>query len=377
MVNRLTDKIVLITGAAGGLGRAFALAFAKEGARLIVTDLEASGLEETAALLKAQGAFCSSHRIDLAVEKEIQDFGAEISRTQPRLDVLINNAGIAYGEITRGFENLTQEKWLRYFAVNTVAPLILAQALRKPLAQARGLIINQSSMASYLPATAYGLTKAALNAMTFGMANAFGADGIRVNAIAPGIMEKAASSTTTSSAAMPATGCAAIAVDDSGAGSTEKPGETRPIHLERGCSGKFIDKPPPDRNVRRRNMLPQVSFEVGLAGRFDAGFELDGGSRHLSQPPVGNADDRRRRDGGMQQQGTFYRLGQQLETAAHDGAVGAPAMKEKAVFIDHRDVGGADPLRPNSWRNDLEQAFVAGRHELAGPGSDDTQLRPG
>jgi 3-oxoacyl-[acyl-carrier protein] reductase len=193
MANRLTDKIVLVTGAAGGLGRAFALAFAKEGARLIVTDVEASGLDETAALLKAQGAFCSSHRVDLAVEKEIQDFGAEIGRTQPRLDVLINNAGIAYGEITRGFENLTQEKWLRYFAVNTVAPLILAQALRKPLAEAHGLIINQSSMASYVPATAYGLTKAALNAMTFGMAHAFGADGIRVNAIAPGIMETPAS----------------------------------------------------------------------------------------------------------------------------------------------------------------------------------------
>src|SRR3984893_18092626 len=152
MGNRLTDKIVLVTGAAGGLGRAFALAFAKEGARLIVTDVEMAGLEETAALLKAQGAFCSSHRVDLAVEKEIQEFGAQIGRAQPRLDVLINNAGIAYGEITRGFENLTQEKWLRYFAVNTVAPLILAQAMSKPLAQAPGVNINQSSMDSYLPA---------------------------------------------------------------------------------------------------------------------------------------------------------------------------------------------------------------------------------
>jgi 3-oxoacyl-[acyl-carrier protein] reductase len=193
MANRLTDKIVLVTGAAGGLGRAFALAFAKEGARLIVTDVEMAGLEETAALLKAQGAFCSSHRVDLAVEKEILEFGAQIGRAQPRLDVLINNAGIAYGEITRGFEQLSQEKWLRYFAVNTVAPLILAQALRKPLAEAHGLIINQSSMASYVPGTAYGVTKSALNAITFGMANAFGADGIRVNAIAPGIMETPAS----------------------------------------------------------------------------------------------------------------------------------------------------------------------------------------
>ena len=192
MANRLTDKIVLVTGAAGGLGRAYALAFAREGARLIVTDVETSGLEETAALLRTQDALCSRHRVDLAVEKEIQDFGAAIGREQPRLDVLINNAGIAYGEI-HGFEKLSQEKWLRFFAVNTVAPLILAQALRAPLAKAHGLIINQSSMASYVPANAYGLTKAALNAMTFGMAYAFGAEGIRVNAIAPGIMETPAS----------------------------------------------------------------------------------------------------------------------------------------------------------------------------------------
>ena len=193
MANRLTGKIAVVTGAAGGLGRAYALAFAQEGARLIVTDVDAHGLEETATLLKAQDAFCSAHVFDLAVEQQIHDFGAEICAAQPRLDVLINNAGIAYGEITRSFETLSQEKWLRYLAVNTIAPLLLAQALRASLARAHGLIINQSSMASYVPANAYGLTKAALNAMTYGMAHAFGTDGIRVNAIAPGLMETPAS----------------------------------------------------------------------------------------------------------------------------------------------------------------------------------------
>jgi len=193
MANRLTNKIVLVTGAAGGLGRAYALAFAKEGARLIVTDVEAAGLEETAGMLRALNSFCSAHRVDLAVEKEIQDFGAVIGQAHPQLDVLVNNAGIAYGEISQGFEKLSQAKWLRFLAVNTLAPLLLAQALRAPLTRARGLVINQSSMASYVPASAYGLTKAALNAMTFGMAHAFGADGIRVNGIAPGLMETPAS----------------------------------------------------------------------------------------------------------------------------------------------------------------------------------------
>jgi 3-oxoacyl-[acyl-carrier protein] reductase len=193
MANRLTDKIVLVTGAAAGLGRAYALAFAQEGARLIIADIEVRGLEETATMLKSQGAFVSSHCFDIGIEKEIHDFGAQLCRTQQRLDVLINNAGIAYGEIARGFEKLSQEKWLRYLAVNTIAPLLLAQALRPLLAQAHGLIINQSSMAANVPATAYGVTKAALNAMTFGMAHSFAADGVRVNAIAPGIMETPAS----------------------------------------------------------------------------------------------------------------------------------------------------------------------------------------
>jgi 3-oxoacyl-[acyl-carrier protein] reductase len=193
MTKRFADRLVLITGAAGGMGRAFAQAFAGEGAGLILTDVDEPGLAETASLLRAKGAECSTHRVDLAVESEMLLFAEQIRGRHSRLDVLINNAGIAYGEITRGFEGLSQAKWLHYLNVNTVAPLLLAQALRPSIANAKGVILNVSSMASYVPATAYGVTKAALNAMTYGMANVFAADGIRVNAIAPGLMETPAS----------------------------------------------------------------------------------------------------------------------------------------------------------------------------------------
>jgi 3-oxoacyl-[acyl-carrier protein] reductase len=84
---------------------------------------------------------------------------------------------------------LSQEKWLRFLAINSIAPLIMAQAVRPSLANAKGVILNQSSMASYVPASAYGVTKATLNSMTYGMAHVFAKDGIRVNAIAPGLME--------------------------------------------------------------------------------------------------------------------------------------------------------------------------------------------
>jgi 3-oxoacyl-[acyl-carrier protein] reductase len=193
MSKKFAGKTVLVTGAADGLGRGYALGFAREGASLIIVDIEPKGLAETAAQIGAQGAQCRSFTVDLAVESELLDCAAQVCSLYPRLDVLINNAGLAYGEISTGFDKLGQKKWLHFLAVNTVAPLLLAQALRAPLAAARGLIINQSSMASYMPATAYGVTKSALNAMTYGMAYSFGADNIRVNGIAPGIMETPAS----------------------------------------------------------------------------------------------------------------------------------------------------------------------------------------
>jgi 3-oxoacyl-[acyl-carrier protein] reductase len=199
MAMRFANRRVMITGAGGGLGRALALGFAREGAGLILTDVDESGLRETASLTAKEGAVSSSHRVDLAIEDDIKEFGAQICKAYPRIDVLYNNAGIAYGEINTGFETLSQEKWLRFLAINSIAPLILAQSIRPSLANAKGVILNQSSMASYVPASAYGVTKATLNSMTYGMAHVFAKDGIRVNGIAPGLME-----TPANKAALPA-----------------------------------------------------------------------------------------------------------------------------------------------------------------------------
>ena len=185
----LKGKLVLVTGGAAGLGRAIALAFAEQGANLILVDINEQGLLETSRDIGNLGVTCAAHNVDLSVENDIKAFGAKMCAEHGALDVLINNAGLAYGEIAQGFEHLSLDKWLSFLAINSIAPLILGQALRPALSRARGLIINQSSMAANVPATAYGVTKATLNSITFGMASQFGADGIRVNAVEPGIME--------------------------------------------------------------------------------------------------------------------------------------------------------------------------------------------
>jgi 3-oxoacyl-[acyl-carrier protein] reductase len=193
VAKRFEGKLVLVTGGAAGLGRSIALGFAREGANLILADIDEAGLKESAAEAAKLGAKCATHRVDMSSEAEIQAFAAKVCAEHKRLDVLINNAGIAYGKAIYQFAELTLAQWQLFLTVNTVAPLLLAQAVRAPLAAAKGVVINQTSIGSFSPGSAYGVTKAALNAMTYGMAHAFGGDGIRVNAVAPGMMETPAS----------------------------------------------------------------------------------------------------------------------------------------------------------------------------------------
>ncbi len=190
MASGIKGKNVLVTGGAAGLGRAYALAFGALGAHVILADLNMAGMEETKARVEGAGGTAAFHHVDMADEASIQALAAAVMAKHDTLDVLINNAGLHAGEeIARGFFGLGQAKWQYFYAVNVFGPMLLAEALRAPLKVAKGLIINKSSMASYQPQTAYGITKASLNIFTHAMAAQFGADEIRCVAIAPGLME--------------------------------------------------------------------------------------------------------------------------------------------------------------------------------------------
>lgn len=191
---RYAGKIIVVTGAAGGLGRGYAMGFAGEGGHVVAADINGEGVEETAALIRAAGGSAEAAVVDMSDEASIHALGAAILARHPVVDVLINNAGIAYGYITENLAGVPQDRWMHFLAVNTVGPVLLADALRPALAAAKaGVILNQSSMASFSPGSVYGVTKSALNAVTYGLAHAFGVDGIRVLAIAPGLMETSAS----------------------------------------------------------------------------------------------------------------------------------------------------------------------------------------
>jgi NAD(P)-dependent dehydrogenase (short-subunit alcohol dehydrogenase family) len=187
---RLTGKVALVTGAASGIGRAAAEGLAREGAGVILTDVQ-SGEEVAAGIRNAGGQAVFQHH-DVADEGHWQDVIADVSRSYGRLDVLVNNAGIVVpGPVT----DLSLEAWRRQMAVN-VDGVFLGVKTSLPLMRRTGggSIINISSIAGLRGApnlSAYCASKGAVRLFTKAVALecATARDGIRCNSIHPGIID--------------------------------------------------------------------------------------------------------------------------------------------------------------------------------------------
>lgn len=187
-MSRFDGKVAIVTGAAGGIGEAYARALAAEGASVVVADLDEAKGEATAASIAAAGggdaAFVAVDVSDPASTRAMAD--ATVERFGG-IDLLVNNAAI-YGAMQ--FDLLITVDWdyyQRFMGVNMNGALLCTRACYEHMtARGGGAIVNQSSTAAWLYSGFYGLAKVGMNGLTQQLAHELGGRGIRVNAIAPG-----------------------------------------------------------------------------------------------------------------------------------------------------------------------------------------------
>jgi NAD(P)-dependent dehydrogenase (short-subunit alcohol dehydrogenase family) len=184
---RFQDKVVVVTGAARGIGEAYAKALAAEGARVVVADLNAEAGEQVAKDIEANGGDAMFVACDVSSSDSAAALVATVVGEWGGIDGLVNNAAI-YGDMQ--FDLLITVDWdyyRRFMSVNMDGALVMARAVY-PSMQERGggAIVNQSSTAAYLYSGFYGLAKVGINGLTQQLAHELGGMNIRVNAIAPG-----------------------------------------------------------------------------------------------------------------------------------------------------------------------------------------------
>ena len=186
---RLKDKVSLITGAASGIGKATALVFAREGAKVMCADINAEGAEAVARQIADTGGEAESIKVDVAVEAEVKEMVAQTVARWGRLDVLYNNAGIGYGmPVTQ----VSEEDWDRLMDINLKGVFLgCKHAIPEMLKNGGGSIVSTASDAGLVGTamlSAYCASKGGVVLFTKSLAVEWGAMSIRVNCVCPGVI---------------------------------------------------------------------------------------------------------------------------------------------------------------------------------------------
>lgn len=183
----LEGKVAVVTGAAAGLGRAIAEAFAREGARVVVADRDEAGAQAVAATL---GGGALAKRVDVADPSQVDALFAAIAEATGRVDILVNNAGLVS---QRPLVDIADDEIDRVLGVNLKGVILCARAAGRLMIPARsGCIINIASTSARVSSPGFSLysaTKGGVAALTRALAVEWGPYGIRVNSISPGSIE--------------------------------------------------------------------------------------------------------------------------------------------------------------------------------------------
>lgn len=188
---RLEGKVAVITGAASGIGRATAIRFAREGAKLVLADWDEQRLKETLDLVRQEDGQAVIQRTNVAVEEEVRGVIDLAFNTYSVIDIVCNNAGIT-GQFT-GLEDQDGEDWQKVYSVNVLSAVYTTKHVAKHFQERRsGAIVNTASVAgirSGAGGNAYSASKAAVINFTQTAACDLGEYNVRVNAVCPGLIE--------------------------------------------------------------------------------------------------------------------------------------------------------------------------------------------
>ncbi len=189
-MRQMEGKVALVTGAAQGLGQVTALAFAREGAKVVVVDIQADKGKETVGLIRKEGGEAIFVRGDVTQESDVEGMVSEAVAAFGRLDYAVNNAGIE-GDFVP-IADVPAERWNRVIEVDlTGVFLCMKHEIHQMLRQEGGAIVNISSMMAFIAnptASSYCAAKAGVVALSRAAALAYVKNNIRINAVCPGNM---------------------------------------------------------------------------------------------------------------------------------------------------------------------------------------------